>query len=285
MKIALAVFALVVAFVVVVQGEAARSQPVPNAAHAQRLQKPEPQSSLNVVNTVEQHAPAQQQDGAERKTKSYLTRLFAPENLPNILLFLVGLTGIGIAICTLRVIRKQVEIEKDAFIATHRPRLLVKHVALIPGQDITRDPNGDLDWRIGCVVANVGGSKAHIEDSDLTIRSFGVGTLENLLPAMPPYAKKYVFGSFFLQPGERQEKIITLDPNAEAMNLRLVHATAERRRQQGGERVLTHPIVCFGFFRYRDESGVDRMTGFGWLWNAEDMSFTRLDHPNYEYAD
>jgi hypothetical protein len=285
----MAVYAIVFLFAIVVQGEARSGQSASNTAHAQTAKKPETQAAPAIINAANQEAPAHQQTGANCPPQSYLSRLFSPENLPNIFLGVVGVAGIVIAICTLRVIRRQVEIEKDALIATQRPRLLVKHVSFIPGKLV--EVNGvktfqdDRQWRISCIVANVGGSKAHIMESSLAVARLGIGTLEGLLPAMPPYGTKYSFGSFVIEPGERHEKIVALNVNEETMQLRIAHKTAENRRVEGKPAVITAPIICFGFFRYRDESGVDRLTGFGWTWNAEDMSFTRLDHPNYEYAD
>lgn len=48
-------------------------------------------------------------------SKSYGSRLFSPENLPNIGLFFAGVAGIIVAICTLKIIGRQtVAIEKQA---------------------------------------------------------------------------------------------------------------------------------------------------------------------------
>lgn len=276
-------------FVIVVQGEAASGQSTSNAAHTQTAKKPETQAAPTITNAVNQEASASQQNGGNRPPQSYLSRLFSPENLPNIFLGVIGFVGIVIAICTLRVIRRQVEIEKDALIAAQRPRLLVKHISLIPGKlgevNGVRTLHDDRQWRISCIVANVGGSKAHIIESSLAVARLGIGTLEGLLPAMPPYGTKYSFGTFVINPGERHEKIVALNVNEETMQLRVAHTTAKDRRVEGKPAVTTTPTICFGFFRYRDESAIDRLTGFGWAWNAEDMSFTSLDAPNYEYAD
>jgi len=228
--------------------------------------------------------------------ENYLRELFSANNLPNILLFFAGLGGIAVGVYTLRYIKTQttllnqyVKATDRIAIATLRPKLLVKHVSLIPGKLVevngAKSLRDDRQWRISCIVANGGGSKARIMDSSLTVARLGIGTLEGLLPAMPPYGTKYSFGPFVIEPGERHEKIVALDVNEETMHLRIAYKTAENRRAEGKPTVTTAPIICFGFFRYRDESGVDRLTGFGWAWNAEDMSFTRLDYPNYEYAD
>jgi hypothetical protein len=67
-------------------------------------------SGPSTVNVINQQAPNQQTNGAESHPKSYLCRLFSPENLPNVGLFIVGCAGIIIAICTLGKIRNQAEL-------------------------------------------------------------------------------------------------------------------------------------------------------------------------------
>jgi hypothetical protein len=185
--------------------------------------------------------------------------------------------------------RRAANASERAVIATLRPKLHVKHVWLIPGKltDVkgNKTLERDTQWRVGCTIANVGESAARVIDSSLTIGRLGMGTIEGLLPAMPPYDPKYQFGNFVIEPGERQEKIITLGANEETMHLRLVHSVAEHRSEKGLPSSTTTPVVCFGFFRYKDNNGVARVTGFGWSWNANDMSFTRLNNPNYEYTD
>jgi hypothetical protein len=79
--------------------------------------------------------------------------------------------------------------------------------------------------------------------------------------------------------------MVTLDANSdEVMRLRVTHAVNADKR--GISPVSeTSPIICFGFFRYEDGNGIARVTGFAGEWNKRDMSFTRFDHPNYEYKD
>jgi len=180
--------------------------------------------------------------------------------------------------------RRSANASRRAVIASLRPRLVVKRVSVIPGKieevDGTLTLKDDHQWRIGCVVANIGGSVAQVIGSDVSIRRLGIGTLEGLLPGLPPYQGKYSFGDFSIEPGERLEKIVVLETNTETMQLRIVSAMAASGGNTGAD-----PTVCFGFFHYRDANGVERRTGFGAKWNPRDMSFTRLEHSEYEYAD
>lgn len=198
----------------------------------------------------------------------------------------VGVAGVIAAFRTLKKIGDQTSVAKDAFIASNRPCLTIKHVSIIPDRDIPGSPNKDLEWKFSCIVANVGGSKASIVESSLTAQLEGVGTLEGLLPDMPPYGKKYSFASFTIEPGERQERVIKLDANDESMKLRQAHRIAKIRRLQGDlPKLTTAPKVFFGFFRYKDDRGVARLTGFGCVWDAEDLSCARLNNPSYDYED
>jgi Co/Zn/Cd efflux system component len=55
--------------------------------------------------------------------KSYLSRLFSPENLPNIGLLLAGIIGIVVAIRTLKILGRQttaIEKQGDALIDSER---------------------------------------------------------------------------------------------------------------------------------------------------------------------
>jgi hypothetical protein len=200
------------------------------------------------------------------------------------LLVAVGAVGVGYAVQTLRSIQEQARIAKDALIASQRPRLSIKHVFVTPPADITRIGDSQ-EWKVNCILANVGASQAEVIESNVTIRRLGIGSLEGLLPAIPFYDTKYSFGTFVVQPGERKSAEVPLDTNSDGMKLRLSHSMAEKIDGYGQPHSDTNPLVCYGFFKYRDESGVVRISGFGCRWNRSDMSFNRLDDPDYDYED
>ncbi len=68
---------------------------------------------------VNQQTSSQGENGAKNNAQSYLSRLLAPENLPNIALFLVGAIGTIVAIRTLRAIERQTH----ALIESQRPKI------------------------------------------------------------------------------------------------------------------------------------------------------------------
>jgi hypothetical protein len=59
------------------------------------------------VVVVNQQTPQGQEDSHSKKTPTYLSRLLAPENIPNIALVLVGIAGIITAVYTLKVLSRQ----------------------------------------------------------------------------------------------------------------------------------------------------------------------------------
>jgi hypothetical protein len=289
MKIALL---LVLAITLPIYGEQTRAKT--NSDHEQ-VQSVEPSTSTVAI---KQEHPCDQNRATEKHAQSYFSELISANNLPNILLFFAGMGGIAVGICTLRDIQKQTHLlseyvaaTKQMAVATLRPKLEIKHVFLIPDKTTTgRDEDGH-NWRIGCLIANVGGSSAEIVESDINIPNLGIGTLESIIPpdSVPRYMKMHSFGTFTVEAGERKERMVTLDANSEEVSrFRATRVRTITIIQGGGsyDRASdTSPIICFGFVRYKDGSGVARMTGFAWEWNKRDMSFAKLHRPNYDYAD
>jgi hypothetical protein len=202
----------------------------------------------------------------------------------------IGTYGVLMAKRSLGVLEAQGRTMQGQLIAMQRPKLQVKWVFVIPDKSITNRPEDGHNWRVGCLVANVGESKAEVVVSDLTIPDVGVDTLNSRFPpdSVPLYDKKHSFGTFSIQPGERKEVMVTLDANSdEVRRFRIAHTVSAVSADKRGISPVseTSPIICIGFFQYNDGNGVARMTGFAWQWNKRDMSFSRFDHPNYEYTD
>jgi hypothetical protein len=66
--------------------------------------------NINKLNVQQQTSPADNSEKDAKKPPSYLRRLIAPENLPNLILSAVGIAGIIVAVCTLGAIRRQANI-------------------------------------------------------------------------------------------------------------------------------------------------------------------------------
>lgn len=101
---------LVLACSQVVHGQSKSSPTGRDVSHTQNAKKPETASSpSNTAVVVKQETASTQGEGTKNGSKSYFARLFAPENLPNIALFVVGVGGIIVAVCTLKIIQRQTE--------------------------------------------------------------------------------------------------------------------------------------------------------------------------------
>jgi len=225
-----------------------------------------------------------QTDDSKNKSQGWHKFVAWPEGIATLALILT----LGAIVWQACETRRSVNIAAQTLIAMRRPKLQVKWVFVIPDKSITSRPEDGNDWKVGCLIANVGESTAHIVESDLTIPDLGIGSLQSIITpdSIPRYANKHSFGTFSIDPGVRQEITVTLDANSqEWMRLRLGHVLGKRWMQRTSAVPDSSPVICIGFFRYKDESGVARVTGFGWEWNKLDMSFARLNHPNYEYQD
>jgi hypothetical protein len=89
-----------------VNGQEKSLKPNPHQDNPQS-DKPTPAPSPVKIDVVKQQTPAQQENWAADHPQSYLRRLFSPENIPNIGLFIVGIIGTIVAVYTLRDIQKQ----------------------------------------------------------------------------------------------------------------------------------------------------------------------------------
>jgi len=115
MKIRLVILIIVV--VLPIYGQEKSPKPSGNESHTQNTNKPDAiksPASPNAGVVINQETTSCQCDRPKENSKSYLSRLFAPENLPNIGLLFAGIGGIVIAICTLRKIERQTKGIEDS---------------------------------------------------------------------------------------------------------------------------------------------------------------------------
>ena len=81
--------------------------------------------------SVDQQVSSQQAIAAACEPNGYLCRLFSAANLPSILLVIVGMAGIWAALRTLKTIQTQVGQVEREFIASHRPKLVIREVQML----------------------------------------------------------------------------------------------------------------------------------------------------------
>jgi hypothetical protein len=117
----------------------------------------------STVNVINQQAPGEEQSGAKGNTESYLSRLLAPENLPNIGLLLAGIWGICVAMRTLRAIERQAEVMRGQLTVPYRAYLSV----IEPDKPIT-DRSTNVN-RAKFPIENTGHVRARITTIDVEI--------------------------------------------------------------------------------------------------------------------
>jgi hypothetical protein len=125
MKFLILTISLIVAPVHIVYGQEKSTQSDPHRDSAKDTKKTAPQtkpSSSASVNVINQQASSAQENRPEEKSQGYFSRLFTPENLPNIGLVIVGIIGILVAVRTLRSIEQQTA----ALIEGQRPKIEIK---------------------------------------------------------------------------------------------------------------------------------------------------------------
>jgi hypothetical protein len=224
-------------------------------------------------------------------SKSYVSSLFSPANLPNIGLFVAGVIGICVAIRTLKAINRQAAImarqtriaeessnaAKESIILTHRPKIIVRSAVMawkpildrgLSITDLNRS-NFDEGQLAGFFHAvNIGNQPAKI----CSLEKYAVFFQ---LPMERPYEsgceKESV--SISLKPGESVK--IPFTPKAVSVHPDYYNA-----------RISTHTnFYMIGRLSYVDDMGNARETGFARQLNYNSGRFTPIEDLDYEYAD
>jgi hypothetical protein len=167
-------------------------------------------------------------------------------------------------------------------VATLRPKLNIRGIALVQGTlvpvvDGTQVVEDAMAWQIECLIANVGGSVAHVTESNLTVATIDIQ--DRNLPVFPPYgASLNWLDKCDISPGEHKQIMAELgESNTMAFRI-LAHM------HRGGGHVISNRF-CLGFIQYRDDAKVERRTAFCFRYHVGTQSFERITEPNYDYAD
>jgi hypothetical protein len=113
MRILLLITAIL-AGVLVINGQGKARGPKSDKPSPNEVRTDRPSPAETIINTINNQAPDKEYQRPKDKPKSYLSRLFSPENIPNIGLFLAGIAGIIVGIKTLRKMERQTKATEDA---------------------------------------------------------------------------------------------------------------------------------------------------------------------------
>jgi hypothetical protein len=163
-----------------------------------------------------------------------------------------------------RLTREALALARDEFIATHRPRVIVR-VIHWPTPDLFYPPY------IEVVIVNIGEGRAIVDKfgCDLARRKAAGKWLTLGADANPEDV------SIPLTSGERHVFTIIVKPLSEAESEIEIFDSACHE----------YETCAFGTIRYVDESGVERETGFFRVYNPKAETFTPSDDPGKEYQD
>ena len=147
---------------------------------ANAVQEPSGQTSPAVIVVNQDHSERKSNDHPN-KPPNYLSRLFGPENLPNIALVGVGIAGIIMALCTLSVLRRQT----DDIVNSQRSWVMVD-IEWQKGAHIFEGTSSEGAQNVGIYVdyvcRNMGKSFAQITDKGYVLK------IVNILPWEPDFA-------------------------------------------------------------------------------------------------
>jgi hypothetical protein len=199
---------LVFASIYVVHGQGKASPSNRNENHTTDANNPKPESpSSNTVIVVEQEAANAQDDRAKSDSKGYFKRLFTPENLPNIVLCLVGIGGIIVAVCTLRIIERQTKHLRNSVVQARRAANAARQSTdalinserawvLVESAQIVSIAGGQGGTLVSPIVRNFGKNVTRVCKIRVGVRILAIG--QELLPL--PYYQESKELDFVLYP-------------------------------------------------------------------------------------
>ncbi|MHB8485996.1 MAG: hypothetical protein ACYDCM_09740 [Candidatus Acidiferrales bacterium] len=144
--------------------------------HTQPIKQNQATPSAPALPTVidkGQTASAQNQADSKRQKNSGLWERLLDALIANWPLVLVGIGGIWAALATLRVIQRQIDLQDREFIATHRPKLVIREVRMLPR---TTNPNVTISY----IVSNAGSGQAQIVESIIEVQRDETGVIRQL---------------------------------------------------------------------------------------------------------
>jgi uncharacterized membrane protein YidH (DUF202 family) len=137
----LAILAVGLTSILPIYGQQQSSQTTRHQNSSHNTKSPDQRTSSPIapagIPVIKQQPSATQADRSTSHPQSYLSRLFSPENLPNIALVIAGFAGIIVAVCTLRKIERQTkaaEVNIQALVSTERAWIVISVDSVVAGE-------------------------------------------------------------------------------------------------------------------------------------------------------
>jgi hypothetical protein len=189
-----------------------------------------------------------QQEGTTNDSKGYLSRLFSPENLPNIGLFLAGVVGIVVALGTLNHMRQSSERQLRAYVVQERGAIVniadpIPAVGLVPTEARITHPGWGPVAHLQ--IKNTGQTPAlQVENwGNICFREY---PLISTLPSKPAELRPMYS---ILGPGIISTKTLSFGPRLTPQQIADLQAG-------------TAAIYVYGEIRYRDVFNKDHLTKY-----------------------
>jgi hypothetical protein len=164
-----------------------------------------------------------------------------------------------------RLTRESIDLARQEFISTHRPKILVYGFSFF-GAALERAEDIDDPVRISFRYVNTG-------DSPAQIKMIGTKIVHLFKPTMPP---------------EIDFKFKQIDPPVEVESgrhgFRLTSDGFDQEKFIANSATDTYSVVCVGVIIYADDNGTDRQMGFCRRYDDASDRWVAMDEPEYEYS-
>jgi hypothetical protein len=161
-----------------------------------------------------------------------------------------------------RLTRDSIALSRQDFVATHRPRVIVRFVGAIDYDDQPREfvPLHVVNIGINdAIILEFGGDLARRDEDGTWLTPGADGAPTKIIPIKLTSGQRHVF------------QVLSRDSFGDA--------------QIADDAIGRTQICVFGAFRYSDENNIVRETGFFRVWSNESRHFVPSTDPGEEYQD
>jgi hypothetical protein len=165
--------------------------------------------------------------------------------------------------------RRYVNISVRNFVATFRPKVLIRSIILDP-ETVEDKPAGPCKIRL--LLVNTGGTIAYVDSCEFSLDWFDIEKPTILFGHATD-------SSFSLVPGQSRSIDLEIPGSGFPMSLYSLEVNVRE-----GARQKKFPM-CSGTITYTDDNKIQRRTGFQRVWDVSSRRFAASTDTEYEYAD